>query len=94
MCMKISDALKDKIKITADRHFKSAPPRVEVLPKTEICEDCLDTVVDRHIDYRKTKDGWAVKCRTCQLYKNPETGDFDMTGQEFRNYWKENKKAK
>lgn len=96
--MKIPDSLQDKLKWkTVNTHSPEAEqfPWVEsIIHAQEVCEDCFDTVVDRHIDYRKTKDGWTSKCRNCQLYKNPETGVFDMTNVDLRNYWLEKKKTK
>lgn len=66
----------------------------KIKPIPEVCEDCYDVVVDRHIDCQKTKQGWAIKCRACKRYRNPETGEFDLTNTQLRNCWKENKKTK
>ena len=95
--MKLTQSLIGKIKITPNKIHKAAPPRVELIPQAQVCEDCCVTVVDRHIDYRFRKKPyrhWSSYCRSCSKYKNPESGKFDMESAVFKKYWYEHRNDK
>lgn len=50
------------------------------------CEDCDEMVQNRTLDHRKmgcTRVGWKTTCRNCGKIKDPRTGQFGLTQQEF-----------
>ena len=64
---------------------------VKVRHTAKPCEDCAEEVVDRRVTMRhnsQPKPYWRIHCNSCQLYKNPESGAFDLTLGELRNYYR------
>ena len=58
-------------------------------PHIAVCEDCHDVTTDRRIEHKLNDTPykhWRSRCTACEMYKDPATGKFCMTGHEFRAY--------
>ena len=67
-------------------HHNGDPLRVKkVKHQARPCEDCGKLVEDRRIRISVSKESHVRQahckhhCQSCKLYKNPTTGEFDMT---------------
>lgn len=63
-------------------------------PQQEVCEDCNLVVENRRVDLWISPEGkkhfahWKYKCSTCKLYKNPNTGKFDLNHKDAHQVFK------
>ena len=60
----------------------ATPPLLDkITPIPQICEDCGNTVLDRRTVTTKRitpYPHWRTHCKTCQLYKCPLSGKFEI----------------
>jgi len=64
---------------------------VKVRHLAKPCEDCAEEVIDRRVTMRHNSQPtpyWRIKCNICNLYKNPDSGAFDMTINDLRDYYR------
>lgn len=72
----------------------AAFPQLQKIKPVELnCDSCDKIVVDRRTEiktYTFPKRHWREYCNTCKMFKNPETGVFDIKITQapslFRNY--------
>jgi len=58
-------------------------------PHVAVCEDCHDVVTNRRIEHKLNETPykhWRSRCSACDMYNDPATGKFCMSGHEFRAY--------
>ncbi len=58
--------------------------------QTRPCEDCGNAVTDRITHLRICQfpePHWRETCQNCGMTRNPDTGEFDLKGQQASNYF-------
>jgi hypothetical protein len=66
----------------------------EILPLNGVCDDCgREIETSRTVQCRLTKSQavkshFKVKCSICNLYRNPDTGKFDLDYQEINSLYR------
>ena len=69
----------------------------KVKPRSAVCEDCCDVVVDRCVEIKKydfPTTNWRKHCKACGMVQNPYTKKFDVNvkqSQHVYSCWVENK---
>ena len=71
----------------------------EIVHEAKVCEDCNVGVVNRTQEIYQRKipyNHWAVRCNACKKMRDPKTGKFELTNQEYipvlRRYLKQDDK--
>lgn len=72
--------------------MEAEPSLYEVIPQEKVCDDCNKLVTDRRVSYSKRntpKPHVRIKCTGCNLYKNPNTNNFDCDSKQIESIWRE-----
>jgi len=76
-----------------NNNFMEAEPSLyQSIPQQKACEDCNKLVTDRRVSYSKRhtpKPHVRIKCTGCNLYKNPNTNNFDCEAKQIESIWRE-----
>jgi hypothetical protein len=76
--MKIPEAILERLDLSfEDDGVTPRTAKLKEIPKQ--CEYCQLEVTKQRIIYNHTKDGVKVKCTACNNYKNPKTGEFELS---------------
>lgn len=72
------------------------PAVVKIDPIAKQCEDCDLVVEDRRIDVILSENPvrhWRRKCVNCNLFKNPDSGIYDLTTNQIINHYRQKYKS-
>lgn len=87
----------ERLKIKQDHESHGGFTISKISHEVKMCEDCGDPVKDRRVEYSINQNSKAVphikqRCKNCNLYKNPETGVYDMSFSAINAYFVAKKK--
>jgi hypothetical protein len=87
----IESRLVYKTRKNADDDVAAYPTLEKLKPVELACDGCNQVVVDRTTElkiYTFPIKHWREYCNNCQMFKNPETGVFDIKKQIAPSYFK------
>ena len=85
--MNIPKELLDRITWAKKRQPGDPDAIEDISYSAELCEDCGATTHCRRITYNKVHrptEHWRICCKACGLYKDPRTGQSELTSNEMQ----------